>query len=396
MSDVMLSILGTPGYIRNQSRFDDDNLLKVLGNNSGNLIFQYAVSSFIKNKKVHISPSENDYSELELVNKCSHLIFPAANHLRLGADLSNLNNYLEGIDKPLIVLGLGAQSASLNGELDLISNLKKDAEIMRFIRILRDKGVIVSVRGEYSRKVCAELGLHDVLVLGCPSVWLNPNPKLGEIIEHKLIRFNQNFSKNRLAVTAAAPFEIYEDQHKKNLERLLFDFLRQNEGIYVQQSGGVVSMQASNGKWSYIKDEAKKSIAKVIAPDIKFDDFVKCYTKKSRFYTDARNWKFDLELMELSIGTRLHGNMAAIAGGVPGIIIAHDSRTNELAKTMKLPQISSEDFLNSKNIKTAISKVKFCGKEFDAWRAKTAVELSTAFHKESIELDSSLTKIANS
>lgn len=135
-------------------------------------------------------------------------MFPAANHLRLGADWSGLNNFLEGANKPLIVLGLGAQSPKIGGEKETISALKADAGIRRMVDIFRDRAVLVTVRGRYSQEVCVALGLEAVEVLGCPSAMINPAPDLGRRLADGLRDLADGGGEARIGVTAAAPFEI--------------------------------------------------------------------------------------------------------------------------------------------------------------------------------------------
>ena len=82
-----------------------------------------------------------------------------------------------------------------------------------------------------------------------------------------------------------------------------------------------------------------------------------------------------MEGLDFSIGTRLHGNMAAIAAGRPAVLISHDGRTGELAKTMHLPHLSIKDLTSAATPQAALSKVAFDPAAFDNWRQKTAQTL---------------------
>jgi hypothetical protein len=44
-----------------------------------------------------------------------------------------------------------------------------------------------------------------------------------------------------------------------------------------------------------------------------------------------------LRSCDFAVGARIHGVMLAIQAGVPGGVIAHDSRTLELSQTMAIP-----------------------------------------------------------
>lgn len=375
-----IAILGTPGYVRDPQRFDNETLLKVLGANSGNLMFQYAASQIIDAPQVHVSLAETPYGDTAALRGAAALVFPAANHLRLGADWTGLANYIGNLKLPVIVLGLGAQSPKLGGESDTIAALKADPQVMRLVDVLREKAAFVSVRGPYSQTVCAALGLSGTEVLGCPSALLNPDPQAGAAMERRLKAVRDRLSADpaapvRLAVTAAAPFEIRPDPPKRDLERRLFGWAMANEGLYVQQSGGVAAMQAADGHWYKLDRNARRSITAVMAPEADAVDVWAYMARNGRFYLSAPAWRDEMREMDLVIGTRLHGNMAALAAGTPGIIIAHDSRTGELGQTMHLPHLDFEAAMAAPDLATALRHVAFDGAAFDAWRAGVARRL---------------------
>jgi len=374
-----VSILGTPGFVREPSRFDTEKLLKVLGENSGNLMFQYAATELIGANKKNIGRSEIDYTDPNALDGAEVLVLPAANHLRLNADWTGLLNFLEKSNLPLVVLGLGAQSPKIGGEQDTIKALKADLHVSRLASIIRERAKLVTVRGAYSQAVCAELGMPDVLVLGCPSALLNPDPNAGKVIEEKLEALKSRQDVPLLALTAAAPFEIHRNTEKLIAERKLFTWLRQRGGLYVQQSGGPQAASAVGAAWRNVSEKHRNSIQWVLQPDTEPEMFWSFMERKGRFYTSAPTWIEEMATVELSLGTRLHGNMAAIAASTPGIVIAHDSRTSDLIDTMKLPNTSIEHVTESNGVNEIIKSVHFDGTEFDRWRSETAQNLYRAF-----------------
>lgn len=379
-------ILGTPGFVRNPERFNEEDTLKVLGANSGNLMFQYAATQIIDAPQVHVSMSETPYNEVAILRGARALVFPAANHLRLGVDWTGLNNYLHNAKLPLIVFGLGAQSPKIGGEADTIAALKAEPQIRRMVDILRERAIFVSVRGGFSQTVCAELGLENVHVLGCPSAMINPDPGLGMAMQHRLDDLRATGEVPRMAMTAAAPFEIREDPPKAALEQRLFAWTCAAQGLYVQQSGGVAALQASNGTWYRMPINARRSIEKVLAPQMEPVEVWACLARAGRFYLNVPDWRAEMGRLDMVLGTRLHGNMAAIAAGTPGVIIAHDSRTGELGQTMHLPHLSIEDVMTAASLPEAVARIRFDGAAFDAWRARTAHTLTDEFGRLDIPL----------
>ena len=361
-------ILGTNGQIENPENYSIQELLKTVGLNTGNLMFQYAVASMIGGTKHFIGFTGIPYVEAAGCKDGSCLVFPAANHLRTGADWSGLCGFLEQCTVPLVVLGLGAQADSMSDPFATAQALQADASAMRFVKVLRDKATWISVRGEFTAAVCDFLGLRDVDVLGCPSLMLNPHADAGQRIARKLDVAKAK-DNPRIAVTAASPFEIKGSQ-KEELERKLLGLLRVGDGLYVQQSGGESAVAFAMLHFSKLPVSSLLSIRQVLDPSLSLDDFVEFARKKLRIYFNAENWIQAMQSVDLCMGTRLHGNMAATAASTPGCVISHDSRTYELAEGMKLPRLEAAPLQNLTETKDLLSAISFNADQFDRTRAE--------------------------
>ena len=60
---------------------------------------------------------------------------------------------------------------------------------------------------------------------------------------------------------------------------------------------------------------------------------------RMRFPLDPRTWTEYLKGFDFSFGTRIHGTIAAILAGTPALLLAHDSRTLELAQYHGIPHL---------------------------------------------------------
>src|SRR5699024_12368983 len=59
----------------------------------------------------------------------------------------------------------------------------------------------------------------------------------------------------------------------------------------------------------------------------------------AEYHLDARTWIDRMRRFDFSFGARIHGNIAAVLGGTPSVVLAHDRRTMELAKYHRIPYI---------------------------------------------------------
>ena len=389
-----LAFMGTPGYVRDAERFDTPELLAVLGANSGNLMFQYAAARLLAGPQRHIGRSEIPYADPRGLSGARYVVVPAANHLRLGADWTGFADFLERARRPLVVLGLGAQSPKLGGERATVEALKADPQVSRLAGVIRDHAAFVSVRGEFSRLVCAEFGIRNVEVLGCPSALLNPDPAAGAAMEARLKAMAASPEVPLFALTAAAPLEIAGEAHKRTLEKKLFQWVRSRGGLYVQQSGGPDSVLAAGPGWEKAAPGSRAVIRSVLQPEATEAEFWSFMTRRGRFYTSDPEWIRDMAQVKLAIGTRLHGNMAAIAAGTPGVVIAHDSRTGELAETMRLPVVDMETVTAAGSLAEVLPQIRFDGAAFDAWRASAAATLRARMGALGIAVSEPLDRLA--
>lgn len=69
-----------------------------------------------------------------------------------------------------------------------------------------------------------------------------------------------------------------------------------------------------------------------------FDDEIENLYRNKMFYSDVvADYENLVRQQQLVLGYRLHGNLMALANGVPSIYFTYDSRTAEFAETYKIP-----------------------------------------------------------
>ncbi len=60
-------------------------------------------------------------------------------------------------------------------------------------------------------------------------------------------------------------------------------------------------------------------------------------------FQDMPSWFEKIREFDFSFGTRFHGNMVALQGGVPALWVVHDTRTMELCDYLALPYLMLEE-----------------------------------------------------
>lgn len=366
-SKPYIAYLGTAGHIPTPERFDDETLLAALGANAGNLMFQYACPRLIEGAARHIGLANLPYTDPAALQDARALVFPAANHLRLGADWTGLCAYLDAAQLPLVVLGLGAQ-ARRKDMGHMRRALQADLNVGRFAAILRERAVAISFRGDYSASVGQSLGLSGP-VLGCPSWLLNPDPNLGQTLMRQFKTLAD--APLTMAVAAAAPFEIAADPERRAIDQILVQFLHQTDGLYIQQSGGIAALRAARDGGDLLPDNHRASLSAILWPEGQ-DALWPLLKRTGYFPLSAPEWITKLSAVSLVLGSRLHGVMAALAAGRPAALIAHDSRTAETTATMALPSLEADALLNCATVQETLEHIQFDPDHFDQARQNAA------------------------
>jgi hypothetical protein len=385
-----IAIIATPGFIP-ESDLSTKEKIDLVGQNTGNLVFHYAARKILKGKKLYAWPFFDGYDSVE---KSDVAIFIAANHLRIGSLTEEFMSYLESIERRAVVLGLGIQSPLGLSAEEIWADLAPDPVQSRFFRWLGSLSGPIGVRGETSAQVLALAGIES-RVIGCPSLFLNRSKNLGQKISQSLsqalerarapVTGNSNTDAQlpKVAVAAAATWEVYNNQDAQlsETERRLFRLSLESGGVYIQQSGGSDLIDITLGRFSSVSDSAVASVAKILGWGSDDVTFRTIFPGLGRVFFDVVPWLKTVATHDLSIGTRVHGNMLGIAAGIPAIFVPHDGRTQELVETMKLPWVSQQDLSENSSLADILGAVNFDGNEFDKRRAELAINLEECLPK---------------
>ncbi|WP_164519579.1 polysaccharide pyruvyl transferase family protein [Nocardioides ferulae] len=292
----------------------------VLGNtvvgNTGNLLFGHAAARVLDTDAVELTCWTDRQLQRragEINERFDHVVLPLANAFRPGFvdRLVALTELIGALEVPVTVLGVGAQS-------DLDFTLEGDpavAEAARaFAVAVLERSPSIGVRGEFTAAYLASLGIDETRVIGCPSM----------------------FRPNRtVTAPAAAPPPSADD--------LVALTLTPGSPL---PAGWVTRLAAEHPRLRYVAQGLAElrvllwgeEPADSDDPEFPHSLDHPLYAERTvRAYFEPEVWIDDLAGAALCLGTRIHGTIAGVLAGVPSHLVAHDSRTRELAEHFGIP-----------------------------------------------------------
>lgn len=349
-----IGIVGTHGRVDGCSFMSTDTLLNKVGQNTGNLLFQYAVTNIIDEDKIIIG-TDIPWDIKAVREECRVIVIPSANFIRENFDFSGFVNFLDKTGLPLVFLGLGAQAKDYDQK-----HFDFHPSILKLIDLVKERSIIAGLRGEFTQKLLEKFGVNNTEIIGCPTNFINKDPNF-------LTKLKNKWEKPVFSFIATGDEPWPKDSFKRDAERQMIDWVNKGYGLFLQQSvEPFIKYARQNNPYQNadVPPHHESSLRKSLAPEMTDEQFRGFIATKLRLYYSIDQWMEDSARMDFSIGLRLHGNMAAWQAGTPAIWVYHDSRTRELAETMALPHMSHIEFLKMSSIEDMKNKVKF---NFDSY-----------------------------
>ena len=316
MTRILLRAHKDPFVVATPKRTHKQNLI---GDNVGNLLFSNASYKLLATRGTEVTTDPlrgmtGDAGRIDA--EFDHLVIPLANAFRLSyADsLDRLSAMIESVHVPVTVLGVGAQ-LNLDGSFDRLGPM--EASVKRFVSAVLDRAPSIGVRGEFTERYLRSLGFRDVDVIGCPSVFLN-GP--GHTVQKRARRLTRS---SRISMNLSPYVEglgAMVEQHTKRYPRLRYT-AQHRDGL-----GMLLDVSAKTGAYAGARSDMPTNHAHPLVAG-----------QRTSFFTDPAPWIEYLRGMDFSFGTRIHGNIAALVAGTPAYVLAHDSRTLELARYYDIP-----------------------------------------------------------
>lgn len=323
--------------------------------NTGNMIHAAAARRMISRYIEYERPGEWSDEDIEQLRaEHSHLVFVTANLIRLGvsgdhpsikqlvAGLVPLAKNIERAGLPVVVFGLGTQAA-LNGPYEFTAA----SETVRLLKVISDHSRKIAVRGPFTAEACNKLGIKNVEVIGCQSMFWHRLPQFSWTLSQPVTDKSDNVAFN----FTDAPSEA----------KLINQAMARGHDFIGQQNDAEEDVRAGAGK-AAIPDPAQYNWGVAFA-------FEKCLLERTSYerwvqehfyqFRQPEPWLEHMRRYRFSYGTRLHGNIAAMLAGVRAMWIVHDMRLKEVCDHFRFPTIDFADVRDGVNLQALCERANF-------------------------------------
>ena len=323
--------------------------------NTGNMIHAAAARRMMSKFVEYEGPGEWSEADIErLRSEHSHLVFVTANLIRLGvpsdhpsikqlmAGLVPLAKNIERAGLPVVVFGLGTQAAE-NGPYEFTAA----AEVVRLLKVISDHSRKIAVRGPFTAEACTKLGIKNVEVIGCQSMFWHRTPQFSWMVSEPILDKPESVVFN--FTDAPAEASLINQAMARGHDVIG----QQNDAEEDVKAGEVGSSPAEPVKYNW---GVAFAFEKGLMNRANYEQWI-----RSHFYQFRRPepWLEHMRRYGFSYGTRLHGNIAAMLAGVRAVWIVHDMRLKEVCDHFFLPTIEFEQVRRGVDLRTLYDRADY-------------------------------------
>jgi len=309
----------------------DPSVLLTKHGNTGDLFVTEASLALTCPEKVGLfDPATPTPKSLERIHSEFDVIFiRGANTLADDRFAQILADFLEKVQLNTVVMGMGIQAPSLE-------RLPKSEHAKRLAKMLGERSKVVGVRGQVTADFMEKQGVHNVQVVGCPSILRHNTDQLRlqkpEWCELKSFGFT--LTRSYSWIYQRDPITFIDVQ-----SRLIKELNKQG------RVGLITQVEKEEKAFAFRDPEAMKAAEETLRKSDWFDpEMEEIYKMRSVFFgTRAIDYDMHVRNFDVIFGTRLHGNAMAAACGVPAITLTFDLRVQEVYDFWRLPTITVEE-----------------------------------------------------
>ena len=336
-----------------------ETLYNQSGLNTGNLAFSYGLSLLIAERLDVIGwHTAAAFHE----DRDATGILALANQLGPHTEMDGFDESFQRLQFRLVGLGLGAQAHDLQHDIELSKGT------LEWVRVIQDRAPTgapnLGLRGEFTRRLLEKYGLAGrTTVLGCPSLFINPERDLGA-------RIAERYALTGLGrVVVAAGHQEWD--YLAPLENSLARLIDKTNGAYVCQSP-LEMIQLGRAEFHHLAAEERERCRLYVHGALTMEAFDAWTRTRAFSFFSTPMWLEFLRRFDFVIGTRIHGVALGLQAGIPSMCITTDSRTEELCQTMKIPYVPAHEVGGGMDAENIRRRFQFNPATFDANRLQLA------------------------
>lgn len=271
--------------------------------------------------------SEVDERNIAHVNEhCCAVVLRGSNYFHASMDWMEAEEVFRRIKVPIICFGVGIQKPDGRA-------LAMTGAQVRMLHLLADRCESVGVRGARTAEELAAFGVKNLDVIGCPTLFRRRTRQGG-------IASWTPEAVRRVAFNTRR--EVSPDY-----ARNAASYLRRHLDIFALFDGKFETTVMTHGEvaekiFAFKQEQHYAAASAELAQHGWFgkapEDRVRAAYLSRIFYSDrVRDYDSFVQSFDLVTGYRLHGNLIALANGVPSFYFVYDERTLEICETFDIP-----------------------------------------------------------
>jgi len=272
----------------------------------------------------------------EINEKYDYVCLRASNYIHEEMQWGYLGDWLEALRLPVLCLGVGAQAARPR-KMDL------PAESRRVWHMIAERSPSIGVRGAFTASVLAELGIKNVDVVGCPTMFRGLSPRI-ELRHRTMDQIKRvGFSLRReTGANYTSDVADFLDTQKRLILRL-----NQQFSLVLTAHGEIEEKVYYYNDVTQLEKARKHLIETNWFDPLLGQQLEQIYALQLFFTPVVSHYDELVSSLDFTIGYRVHGVLPAIAMGTPSVLLRYDARSAELAETFKVPILDPKEALNA-------------------------------------------------
>lgn len=265
---------------------------------------------------------------VEKVNGLDFLFLRGSNYINTNGKWDGITALLERTKVPVMAFGIGVQTPD-NAE----TYVNESTE--RFLKVVADRSTSLAVRGTLSVKALKSIGIDKTRVIGCPTVFRHRQPtiRINRIAPEDIVELGFTLRRKTFGFQTLQRYVMRTLSERHRMTIFCAGELEE-KAIYYAEQRLVADPEATMAT----------AVATLVAenwlcgPD---DPLLALYRKSLAVFESVQAFEAGLKTMDAVTGFRLHGNLLALANGVPALYVTYDTRTREFVQTLGIPAVDA-------------------------------------------------------